>query len=83
MIAQIVVFSCKTDAQRQKNFAFRSAKIAQKFCEWKPYCRKYIVKYGGKNYLVNYEDSENGDEDKNVSYEEHAQDGRVSDNLAE
>ena len=30
-------FSRKTDAQRKKNFAFRSAKIAQKFCEWKPY----------------------------------------------
>ena len=37
MSAQIVVFSRKTDAQRKKNFAFRSAKIAQKFCEWKPY----------------------------------------------
>ena len=37
MIAQIVVFSGKTDAQRKKHFAFRSAKIAQKFCEWKPY----------------------------------------------
>ena len=36
MIAQIVFFSRKTDAQRKKNFAFRSAKIAQKFCEWKP-----------------------------------------------
>ena len=23
--------------QRKKNFAFRSAKIAQKFCEWKSY----------------------------------------------
>ena len=31
MIAQIAVFSRKTDAQRKKNFAFRSAKIAQKF----------------------------------------------------
>ena len=29
MIAQIVVFSRKTDAQRKKNFAFRSAKIAK------------------------------------------------------
>jgi len=37
MIAQIVVFSRKTDAQRKKNFAFRSAKNAQKFFEWKPY----------------------------------------------
>ena len=37
MIAQIVVFSRKTDAQRKKNFGFHSAKIAQKFCEWKPY----------------------------------------------
>ena len=37
MIAQIVVFLRKTDAQRKKNFAFRSAKIAQKFFEWKPY----------------------------------------------
>ena len=38
MIAQTVVFfSRKTDAQRKKNFALRSAKIAQKFCEWKPY----------------------------------------------
>ena len=37
MIAQIVVFSLKTDAQRKKKFAFRSAKFAQKFCEWKPY----------------------------------------------
>jgi len=27
MIAQIVVFSRKTDAQRKKNFAFRSAKV--------------------------------------------------------
>jgi len=27
MIAQIVVFTRKTDAQRKKNFAFRSAKI--------------------------------------------------------
>jgi len=36
MIAQIVVFSRKIDAQRKKNIAFRSAKIAQKFCEWKP-----------------------------------------------
>ena len=27
MIAQIAVFSRKTDAQRKKNFAFRSAKI--------------------------------------------------------
>jgi len=35
-IAEIVVASRKTDAQRKKNFAFRSAKIAQKFCEWKP-----------------------------------------------
>ena len=30
MIAQIVVFSRKTDAQRKKNFAFRSAKICAK-----------------------------------------------------
>jgi len=39
MIAQIVVFSRKIDAQRKKNIAFRSAKIAQKFCEWKPYIK--------------------------------------------
>ena len=57
MIAQIVVFSRKTDAQRKKNFAFRSAKIAQKFCEWKPY-KLSIVAYGrnhpkkGINVLV-------------------------------
>ena len=37
MTAQIVVFSRKTDAQRKTNFAFRSEKIAQKFCAWKPY----------------------------------------------
>ena len=37
MIGQIVVFSCKTYAQRKKNIAFRTTKIAQKFCEWKPY----------------------------------------------
>ena len=42
MIAQIVVFSRKTDAQRKKNFAFRSAKIAQKFCEWKPYFKFHL-----------------------------------------
>ena len=42
MIAQIVVFSHKTAAQRKKNFAFRSAKIAQKFCEWKPYKRSKL-----------------------------------------
>ena len=28
--------NCCFFAQRKKNFAFRSAKIAQKFCEWKP-----------------------------------------------
>ena len=40
MIAQIVVFfSRKTDSQKKKNFAFRSAKIAKKFCEWKSYLR--------------------------------------------
>ena len=33
---QIVVFSRKTDVQRKKKFAFRSAKSEQKFCEWKP-----------------------------------------------
>ena len=33
MIAQIVFFF----AQRKKKFAFCSAKITQKFCEWKPY----------------------------------------------
>ena len=37
MMVQIVVFSRKTNPQSKKNFAFRSAKIAQKFCEWKPY----------------------------------------------
>ena len=42
MIAQIVVFSRKIDAQRKKNIAFRSAKIAQKFCEWKPYLKQDI-----------------------------------------
>ena len=36
MIAQIVVFSRKTDAQRKKNFAFRSTKIAQKFTNENP-----------------------------------------------
>jgi len=36
MIAQIAVFSRKIVAQRKKNIACRSAKIAQKFCEWKP-----------------------------------------------
>ena len=36
MIAQIVVFSRKTDAQRKKNFAFRFAKIAQKFANGNP-----------------------------------------------
>ena len=36
-MVQIVVFSRKTNPQSKKNFAFRSAKIAQKFCEWKPY----------------------------------------------
>ena len=29
--------NCCFFAQRKKKFAFRSAKIAQKFCEWKPY----------------------------------------------
>ena len=36
MIAQIVFFSRKTDAQRKKNFAFRSAKFAQKFWNENP-----------------------------------------------
>ena len=31
MITKIVVFSHKTDEQRKKNFAFRSAKNSQKF----------------------------------------------------
>ena len=44
MIAQIVVFMRKTDAKRKKNFAFRSAKIAQKFCEWKPYVKLSLSK---------------------------------------
>ena len=34
--ANCCFFFAKTDAQRKKNFAFRSAKI-HKFCEWKPY----------------------------------------------
>jgi hypothetical protein len=34
--AQIVIFSRKTDAQRKKNFAFCSAKIAQKFANGNP-----------------------------------------------
>jgi len=46
MIAQIVVFSRKIDAQRKKNIAFRSAKIAQKFCEWKPYLEYRIQNKG-------------------------------------
>ena len=29
-------------AQRKKNFAFRSAKIAQQFCEWKPYSESIL-----------------------------------------
>ena len=47
MIAQIVVFSHKTDAQRKKNFAFLSEKISQKFCEWKPYkyCNAVYISY--------------------------------------
>ena len=28
--------NCSFFAQRKKNFAFRSEKIAQKFCDWKP-----------------------------------------------
>ena len=36
-LRKLFFFSRKTDAQRKKNFAFRSAKIAQQFCEWKPY----------------------------------------------
>ena len=51
MIAQIVVFfSRKTDAQRKKNFAFWYAKIAQKFCEWKPYKKSWVNKQ--KNYQI-------------------------------
>ena len=42
MIAQIVFFSRKTDAQKKKNFAFRSAKIAQQFYEWKPYSESIL-----------------------------------------
>ena len=53
MIAQIVVFSRKTDAQRKNNFAFRSAKIAQKFCEWKPYL-KYMTIPSWVNLLQFY-----------------------------
>ena len=55
MIAQIVVFSRKTDAQRKKNFAFRSAKIAQKFCEWKPYsCVIITNRHPKRDYYFNY-----------------------------
>ena len=49
MIAQIVVFSRKTDAQRKINFAFRSVKIAQKFCEWKGFSFHF------QTYLNNWE----------------------------
>ena len=33
---RILVRNCGKKKERKKNFAFRSAKIAQKFCEWKP-----------------------------------------------
>ena len=36
LIAQNAVFSRKNVTRRKQNFAFRSAKIAQKFCERNP-----------------------------------------------
>ena len=43
--AQTAVFSHKKYTQRKQIFAFRSAKIAQKYCERKPYKRmnKFIL----------------------------------------
>ena len=42
MIAQIVVFF---HAKLMRKDAFRSAKIAQKFCEWKPYSNVVLIFY--------------------------------------
>ena len=39
MIAQVDVFSHKNVAHRKQKFELSFAKIAQKFCEWKPYHR--------------------------------------------
>ena len=53
MIAQIVVFSRKTDAQRKKNFAFRSAKIAKSFANGNPNFTKYFSIFNPKNIRDN------------------------------
>ena len=42
--ANCCFYARKTDAKRKKNFAFRSAKIALKFCEWKPYVKLSLSK---------------------------------------
>ena len=62
MIAQIAVFSRKTDAQRKKNFAFRSPKIAQKFCEWKPYRQRFPNSryYSQEQHESSVSESKNG-----------------------
>ena len=67
MIAQIVVFSRKTDAQRKKNFAVRSAKIAHKFCEWKPY-KEDIVVFNSDNYLYIVSDTEIASHFRNAKF---------------
>ena len=50
-LRKLLFFSRKTDAQRKKNFAFRSAKIAQKCCEWKPYLQLWFLTNRTFGYL--------------------------------
>ena len=39
MIAQSTIFPRKNEAQQKQKFVLSFIKIAQKFCEWKPYLK--------------------------------------------
>jgi len=39
MIAQSAIFPRKNEAQQKQKFVLSFIKIAQKFCEWKPYLK--------------------------------------------
>ena len=51
MIAQSDIFSRKNVAQRKQKFALSFAKIAQKYCEWKPYHRAFHRQDASLNFI--------------------------------
>ena len=57
---------CFFRAKKEK-FAFRYAKIAQKFCEWKPY-EEDIVVFNSDNYLYIVSDTEIASHFRNAKF---------------